>query len=91
MSEGGSDLGRRLDRLEKADDKIHEKLNKLSELIVQQSQLVEIHSNLAPEVQQLRIDLSNAKLVQKGFIWVVGATGTSAIAIALAFLAERLL
>jgi len=91
MSEEGSDLRRRLDRLEAADDKIHEKLNKLSELIVRQSQLVEIHSNLAPEVQQLRIDLSNAKLIQRGFVWVVGATGTSGIAITMTFLAERLL
>jgi len=91
MSTEGRDLNRRLERLEQADDKIYEKLNQLSELIIRQSQLVEIQSNLAPEVQQLRIDLSNAKLIQRGFVWVVGATGTSGIAITMTFLAERLL
>jgi len=91
MSTEGNDLNRRLERLEMADDKIYEKLNQLSELIIRQSQLVEIQSNLAPEVQQLRIDLSNAKLIQRGFVWVVGATGTSGIAITMTFLAERLL
>jgi len=91
MSTEGRDLNRRLERLELADDKIYEKLNQLSELIIRQSQLVEIQSNLAPEVQQLRIDLSNAKLIQRGFVWVVGATGTSGIAITMTFLAERLL
>jgi len=91
MSTEGRDLNRRLERLELADDKIYEKINQLSELIIRQSQLVEIQSNLAPEVQQLRIDLSNAKLIQRGFVWVVGATGTSGIAITMTFLAERLL
>ena len=79
MSEEGSDLSRRLDRLEAADDKIHEKLNKLSELIVQQSQLVEIHSNLAPEVQQLRIISVMQNLFRKGLYGLWGQLGQAVL------------
>jgi len=91
MSMEGEELNRRLARLEDTDDKINERLSYLSDLISRLSQLVEIHSNLAPEVQQMRIDLSNAKLIQRGFTWVVGATGASGIAITMTFLSERFL
>jgi len=86
-----AEVKRRLVRLEDSDVKREERLAQLSELITSLAQLVELHSALAPEVQQMKIDLSNAKLIQKGYIWVTGVVASSSVAIVLTFLSERLL
>ena len=85
------EVRRRLARLELSEEKLEKRLTHMADILSRLSQLVEIHATIAPEVQQMRIDLSNAKLVQKGYIWVTGVVSSSAIAIALTFLSERLL
>ena len=83
------DLNRRIELLENSNSELNNKIGHLLESTARLTQMVEIHANLAPEVHQLRVDLSNAKLIQKGFVWVTGVVATSGISIAVTFIAER--
>ena len=79
----------RLQQMAEGDRALSPKVVQLLEAVAKLSQIAETNNPLPMAVHQLQIDLSNARLVQKAFIWVAVTTGGSAIAIAFTLLSER--
>lgn len=81
----------RLAQVSETDRSLTPKVGQLLEVVARLSQIAETNGPLSGEVHQLKVDMSNARLIQKAFIWVAVTTGGSAIAIAFSLLSERFL
>lgn len=88
-----NDVLRRLDRLEHEQDKMEEVLQQLVLSTQRMGDLLESQSMCLPKIERLsnelvdvKINLSNSQLVQKGVVWLGGIVASAAIVMALAFL-----
>ena len=71
------ELGRRLDKLEGDYSDLNRTMSTLASDIAVISQVLRQNQEIAPRIKelekkshQLELDLSNARLVQKGFLWL---------------------
>lgn len=94
MSE--DDVLRRLDKLEKEQDKMEDVLQQLVLSTQRMGDLLEAQKTCLPKIEQLtnelvqvKIDLSNAQLIQKGVVWLGGIVASSAIVMALTFIFQK--
>ena len=94
MSE--DDVLRRLDRLEFEQDKMEEVLQQLvlstqriGDLLEAQKLCLPKIDRLASELVNVKIDLSNAQLIQKGVVWLGGIIASSAVVMALTFIFQK--
>ena len=94
MSE--DDVLRRLDRLEFEQDKMEEVLQQLvlstqriGDLLEAQKLCLPKIERLAGELVNVKIDLSNAQLIQKGVVWLGGIIASSAVVMALTFIFQK--
>lgn len=90
------DVLRRLDRLEHEQDKMEEILQQLVLSTQRMGDLLESQKTCIPKIEQLaselvnvKIDLSNAQLIQKGVVWLGGIVASSAIVMALTFIFQK--
>ena len=91
-----NDVLRRLDRLEHEQDKMEEVLQQLVLSTQRMGDLLEAQKNVLPKIEVLgrelvdiKIELSNAQLIQKGVVWLGGIVASSAIVMALAFVFQK--
>ena len=91
MSE--EDIHRRLGRLEKEQDKMEETLQalvlstqRMGDLLEAQKAALPKLENLTEEMTSIKIQLSNAQLIQRGVMWLAGIIGSSAIVMAMTYL-----
>lgn len=81
------DYERRIRRLEEEDQKKQDVLGQLvTNTAVMNATLDFLSKQLMPEVQVLKIELSNALLVIRAIKWLAMATGGSAVLMILAYL-----
>lgn len=71
------ELGKRLDKLESEYSELNKTMSTLASDIAVISQVLKQNQELAPKVSRmensihaLELDLSNARLVQRGFLWL---------------------
>lgn len=90
------DVLRRLSRLEQEQDKTEEVLQQLVLSTQRMGDLLEAQKTclpkleaLAQELVQVKIELSNAQLIQKGVVWLGGIVASSAIVMALTFIFQK--
>lgn len=86
-------LQRRLDRLERETEKANSEITQLIISTQRMADLIEVQTKNQPkldrlitQVHNLEMGLSNAQLVQRGVVWLAGIVGSSAVAMAMAFL-----
>lgn len=86
------EANRRIDRLEREHERLQHAVTDLVISTQRIGDLVEAQSKNTPkldflitEINAVKTELSNTKLVQKGFLWLAGIIGSSAITIAMAF------
>ena len=94
MSE--SDVLRRLDRLEYEQDKMEEVLQQLVLSTQRIGDLLELQKDSLPKIAtvasalvDIRIELSNAQLIQKGVIWLGGIISSSAVVMTLTYVFQK--
>lgn len=90
------DVLRRLDRLESEQDKMEEVLQQLVLSTQRMGDLLESQKICLPKIDKLsgelvnvKIDLSNAQLIQRGVVWLGGIVASSALVMALSFIFQR--
>lgn len=90
------DVLRRLDRLESEQDKMEEVLQQLVLSTQRMGDLLEAQRACLPKIERLanelvdvKIDLSNSRLVQKGVVWLGSIVASTAIVMALTFLFQK--
>lgn len=90
MSE--EDIHRRLGRLEKEQDKMEEVLQQLVLSTQRMGDLLEVQKDYLPKIEALskemvtiKIQLSNAQLVQRGVMWLGGIIGSSAVVMGMTY------
>lgn len=87
------DATRRLDRLERDQDRVQKSVTELiistqriGDLVQAQNQALPRLEAITSDIGVLKTEISNTKLVQRGFIWLAGIIGSSAVAMVMAFL-----
>lgn len=90
------DVLRRLDRLEHEQDKMEEVLQQLVLSTQRMGDLLESQKICLPKIDKLtnelvnvKIDLSNAQLIQRGVVWLAGIVASSAIVMAITFVFQK--
>lgn len=87
------DIDRRLVKLESEQERMEKALNQLILSTTRMGDILETQRACIPKIEQLqheimeiKLDQANTKLVQKGFLWLAGIIGSSAVTIAMAFI-----
>ncbi len=90
MAESTHDIDRRLDRLEREQEKMEDVLQ---QLVLSTGDLLEAQKKCLPKIEALteemtsvKIQLSNAQLIQRGVVWLAGIIGSSAIVMTMTYL-----
>lgn len=85
----GYDTDRRIARLEEGERDLQKILQQLIISTTRTNDLVQRHQELLPIIQQMQIEMSNAQLVQKAFLWLAGTVGGSVVALILGLIFTR--
>ena len=87
------DIDRRLDKLEREQEKMEDILQQLVLSTTRMGDLLESQKAALPKIEHLteemtsvKIQLSNAQLIQRGVMWLAGIIGSSAIVMAMTYL-----
>ena len=93
MAESTHDIDRRLDRLEREQEKMEDVLQQLVLSTQRMGDLLEAQKKCLPKIEALteemtsvKIQLSNAQLIQRGVVWLAGIIGSSAIVMTMTYL-----
>jgi len=88
-----TDLDRRLVKLESEQERMEKAMNQLILSTTRMGDMLELQRASLPkierlneEIMEMKLEHSNTKLVQKGFLWLAGIVGSSAVTIAMAFI-----
>lgn len=86
------DIDRRLNKLEREQEKMEDILSQLVLSTTRMGDLLEAQKAALPKIEHLtqelteiKIQVSNAQLVQRGVIWLGGIIGSSAIVMAMTY------
>lgn len=90
------DYGRRLDKIEREQEKMEEAVQQLILSTTRIGDLMEAQKSYLPKLDALQqtvheqeVRLSNAQLVQRAVVWVGSIVGSSAVVMALSYLFSR--